>query len=248
MGKIELVPDADLLLVGITKYLCWEYTSCAHVVVYGSTGSGKTYLCKIILGRISKGIADSELIICDYKADADFSFLEECENFFRFTECMKGLEKVYEELCARQSRDSKKRHFLCLFFDEWASFVSNLEKKEAERAKTMLASLLMLGRSFQIHVIISQQRVDSVYFGNARDNFSVIIGMGRLSKESVQMMFSDYKDEIIPNKPRGYGTAIIGNRLRNIVVPRVRDTEKLHRSIREAVERFLAVASASAEP
>ena len=122
-------------------------------------------------------------------------------------------------------------------FDEWAAFLNSLPKKEAEEAKRKLSVLLMLGRSFGIHVLISQQRVDAVYFNAARDNFSVVVGLGRLSRESVQMMFSDYKDEIDPVKPRGQGTALIGNRLFNLFVPQVENPKAMEEAILSAVRR-----------
>lgn len=206
---IPLVPDKSLFDSGITKYISWDYKKNPHMVIFGSTGSGKTYLLKIILGRISKYIEDSELIVCDFKADDDFSFLSGSANFYRFSECSKGLEKAVEILHMRQRTDSLDRHFVALVFDEWASFLNHLDKKSAEKAKQDLSTLLMLGRSFGIHVILSQQRLDASYFGSSRDNFSIVIGMGTLSKESVQMMFSDFKEEINACHSQGFGSLLI---------------------------------------
>lgn len=234
---INLVPDESFLSSGIISYISWNYIRFPHMVIFGSTGSGKTYLLKIILGRISKHIPNAELIVCDYKSDEDFSFLSSMNNFYRFNKCMDGLERAVQLLQKRQSGIVSDRHFCCLVFDEWASFINTLDKKSAESAKQKLATLLMLGRSFNIHVIISQQRLDASYFNSARDNFSVIIGMGQLSKESVEMMFSDYKDIIVRNKSQGHGSMILGNQFFEIAVPRVRDVNKLHSTIISAVNR-----------
>jgi len=228
---IDLVPDEELFLSGITRYISWNYCRYPHMVLFGSTGSGKTYLLKLILGRIGLYLPDAELVICDYKSDDDFSFLEGSENFYRFDECMKGLERAVQLLHDRQQGITPDKHFFGLIFDEWASFLNNLDKKTADSAKQQLAMLLMLGRSFNIHVLISQQRLDASYFASSRDNFNVVIGMGVLSKESVEMMFSDYKDVIQRNKAQGHGSAIFGNRFCEIIVPTVRDTNKLHRAI-----------------
>lgn len=234
---IKLMPDEIFLSSGIIKYISWNYARFPHMVIFGSTGSGKTYLLKIILGRISKHIPDAELIICDYKNDDDFSFLSGIDNFYRFQQCMDGLERAIQLLQERQSEIVSDRHFCCLVFDEWASFINTLDKKTAESAKQKLATLLMLGRSFNIHVIISQQRLDASYFNSARDNFSVIIGMGQLSKESVEMMFSDYKDIIVRNKSQGHGSMVLGNQFFQISVPMVRDVNNLHQTIISAVSR-----------
>ena len=68
-----------------------------------------------------------------------------------------------------------------------------------------MATLLMLGRSFNVHILVSQQRADASYFNTARDNFSVVIGLGNLSKESISMIFQDYKEDILPDRQQGTG-------------------------------------------
>ena len=234
---IKLVPDAELYASGIVKYIEWEYEKHPHMVIFGATGSGKTYLLKLILARIGKYIPDSELVVCDFKSDEDFTFLSEAVNFYRFEKCMDGLEKAVLLLQNRQQGRSVDKHFFCLVFDEWASFINNLDKKSAERAKQNLAVLLMLGRSFNIHVIVSQQRLDASYFNSARDNFSLVFGMGTLSKESVEMMFSEYKDVIERSKPQGQGSLMLGNQFKSVIVPTIRDSSKLQASIRLAVYR-----------
>lgn len=228
---VDLAPNAILFSSGITKYVKWDVEKLPHLCIFGSTGSGKTYFLKIILGRIAKSIPDAELIVCDFKADDDFSYLISSCNFYRFTECINGLERIVSILGERQQNTNADCHPVFFVFDEWASFVTYLDKKAAENARQKLALLLMLGRSFQIHVIISQQRMDASHFGSARDNFSVIIGMGKLSKESIDMMFREYKDVINPNKERGTGSIVLGHEFKEVLVPMVRDVDRLHRLI-----------------
>ena len=234
---IDLVLDECFFNSGIRKYIQWNYNKFPHMVIFGSTGSGKTYLLKIILGRIGLHIPNAELIICDYKSDEDFTFLNDTNDFYRFDDCMNGLDYALQILQTRQKGISSDKHFVCLVFDEWASFINNLDKKTGDAAKQKLATLLMLGRSFNVHVIISQQRLDASYFNSARDNFSVVIGMGVLSKESIEMMFSEYKDVLIRSKEQGHGSMIIGNQLREIIVPTVKDVDKLHNAILSVVHR-----------
>lgn len=236
---IKLVPDETFLKSGITRYIEWDYLRYPHLVCFGSTGSGKTYFLKIMLGRIGKNIPYSSIILCDYKGDDDFSFAENNEKFYRFTNCMTGLENAVEILENRQNKKDSDKHFFALVFDEWASFINSLDKKQADHAKQCLGMLLMLGRSFNIHVIISQQRLDATYFNSSRDNFSVVIGMGTLSKESIEMMFSEYKDVLDRNKSQGHGSVIIGNQFFEIAVPSVYDVNKMHSAILTALCREL---------
>lgn len=236
-AEIALVPDADFYKSGTTRYIKWDYRKFPHMVIFGSTGSGKTYLLKIILGRIGKHIPGSMLVICDYKSDEDFSFLEGLDSLYRFDRCMEGLELALRLLQDRQHGAVPDRRFFCLVFDEWASFINDLDKKQSDYAKKCLSSLLMLGRSFNIHVIVSQQRLDASYFNASRDNFSVVFGLGTLSKESVSMMFSDFKEDIDRVKPQGRGSLAIGGRLRNIVVPTVQSPRRMQDAIAAALRR-----------
>lgn len=227
--------QSPALAEGLRCPILWDTYKCPHAVFFGATGSGKTYLTKLTVGRVANHLAMESTCICDFKGDDDFSFLEGKQGFFRYEECSAGLDYAIDLLKRRQQGQDTSRSFFLLVFDEWASYLNFLDKKAAEAAKKKLSYLLMLGRSFNIHVLISQQRVDASYFNAARDNFSLIAGMGRLSKEAVDMMFSEYKDVVKRNQPCGYGSLIHGNDFHEIIVPQVNDIKKLHAAIWEAV-------------
>lgn len=230
MGTIDIALDKNLLEIGLPLYVGWEFQKFPHMVIFGSTGSGKTYALRLILGKIALHIPNVQLTVCDFKGDDDFSFLNGSPCFYRYMDCQKGLDHFVQLLQSRQSGADKTMHQF-LVFDEYAAFLTSMDKKQSEAAKQQMSTLLMLGRSFNLHVIVSQQRIDATYFANARDNFSVVIGLGRLSKESVEMMFSDFKDVIDRNKPRGEGNCLVGGDLAEIVVPRVVDTARLEQVI-----------------
>ena len=234
---VNIALDEKLASSGVLKYIKWDYTKYPHMAIFGSTGSGKTYGLKLLLAKIGLHIPDSEMIVCDFKSDSDFSFLKGSKNFFRFNDCINGLEKVVKILSDRQQELTTDRFPVFFVFDEFASFITSLEKKQADYAKQSLSLLLMLGRSFNVHVIVSQQRLDSTFFNNSRDNFSVVLGMGTLSKEAVYMMYSDQKDIINPSKDRGHGSLLIGSEFYDVLIPRIRNRNKLHRCILSAVRR-----------
>lgn len=236
--EIELFLQEDFLNYGIQKYTLWNPAAAPHIVIFGATGTGKTYATKLMLGRISKHIPDSQFFICDFKGDSDFSFLLGDSRFYRFLDCEKGLSNFYNLFEKRQSGEDKSRNLLLLFFDEWASYTLNLEKKKTEDEKKKLATLLMLGRSFNVHVLISQQRVDASYFNTARDNFNEVIALGNLSPEGKEMMFRDYKEQMKPDRKQGTGYMLTnGTDLTSIVVPTISDMNRLNHYIKMAVER-----------
>lgn len=234
-GRLPLYFDASLLRSGIQYPVIWEYKHCPHLMIVGPTGSGKTYALKILLGRISKYVPGAAVTICDFKSD-DFTFLRGCGRYYEFVDCKQGLDDFYHTFLARQQGNNLDRSFCLLVFDEWASFLNNLEKKEAEEAKRQLSTLLMLGRSFNVHVLVSQQRADAQYFSTARDNFSGIIALGNLSKESALMLGFD-RDKLEPVRGIGAGYMLMnGTDLQEIQVPTVRDNTKLEGAIKSLVK------------
>ena len=198
---------------------------------------GKTYCVKLLLAKISKYIASSHLTICDYKGDSDFSFLSECERFYRFDRCMQGLNNVYASFLEVQ-KTGIKNGFHLLVFDEWGAFINSLDKKEAEEAKKKLSNLLMLGRSFDFHVLLSQQRLNAEDFGKSRDQFNIVLLLGNASKEVISMLFHDYKDYIKNDRQRGTGYILSnGTNFQTIIVPTIKSMEQVNTAIKQAVLR-----------
>lgn len=235
---IPILLDEAYLKLNIEKWLMWEPDKAPHAIIIGNTGSGKTYFSKLFLGKISLYGTNAEIFVCDFKGDNDFSFLIGCKNFYRFMECADGLAQFYNRFVNRQQGQDSSRSMLVLFFDEWASYLNFQDKKQSEEEKKKLSNLLMLGRSFNVHVIISQQRADAQYFSTARDNLNLVVSLGNLSEESKEMLFHEYRKEMLPNRERGTGYMLTnGTDLRAIVVPRINDFEKLHRTIKKAVSR-----------
>ena len=128
-----------------------------------------------------------------------------------------------------------------MYFDEWSAYCNyfnTLNKKMAELEKQKLSSLLALSRSFGLNVIISQQRADAQYFGTARDNFNLVIGLGNLSEESKNMLFHDFKEQMHPDRNQATGYMLTnGTALTPIIVPTINNMDRLHRTIRQGVMR-----------
>lgn len=232
--QIPILLDETYIQLNIAKWHMWEPDKAPHAVIIGATGSGKTYFSKLLLGKISLYGYNVEIFVCDFKGDTDWEFAAGCKKFYRFTECAEGLTQFYNRFTDRQQRKDISRSMLVLFFDEWASYLNYQDKKQAEEEKKKLANLLMLGRSFNVHIIISQQRADAQYFSTARDNFNLVIGLGNLSEESKDMLFHEHKKDMLPNRKRGTGYMLTnGADLKTILVPRITNMQKLHNTIKK---------------
>ena len=93
----------------------------------------------------------------------------------------------------------------------------------------------MLGRGVKVFLIMALQRADSAYI-SGRDNFGNRIGLGRLSPESIKMMF-DNGDKITP-KTRGRGYLCTdGMPLREIIVPKLRNEKQTMQIIHDGLNQ-----------
>lgn len=209
------------------------------MAIAGATGSGKTYFTKLLLAKIVKYVPTSQLYICDAKGDQDFSFLDGADRFARW-DVGPMFQRFFETFLARQRGESCDRNMLVLMFDEWSNYLDFLTDKRSQDAeKRKLALLVRLGRSFNVHVILGQQRFDASYTPG-RENFSVAISLSVMSKESREMLFSGYKEEIASHPPRQRGTGFMltnGADFMPISVPTVTNADKLHQAIYAGVTR-----------
>lgn len=204
---------------------------------FGTTGSGKTYALKLMCGKLVK-YGKAKLTVCDGKGGGDFDFLKGCARYAAI-DVTAVFDRFYNSFLARQRGEDESRDMRVLLFDEWSAYLDGLdEKKHMEAQRKKLGQLLRLGRSFRTHVLLGQQRMDSTYFQGFRENFNIVIGLSNLSKESRDMFFSEYKEQMEPDRARGTGYMTVnGASFTPVAVPKVNDLDKLHRAILAGVTR-----------
>ena len=212
---INAVLDAELLKRGIHFPLSIELKK-PHLAVFGSSGSGKTYASQLLLAKAV--LNSAKLVVADFKGDLEFSFLAKEEHFYRFERVGLFFDFVSDTLLQnRQNGQDKSRSLIICFIDEMSAYFTMLEKKERDVRIRQLSRILMLGRSFNIHVWISQQRPDAEYFGKSRENIHNILLLGSFSKEVLNMLL---KDVVNRRQSRGKGYLIrSGEATKEIVVP-----------------------------
>lgn len=124
------------------------------------------------------------------------------------------MEKYYnllqDELASDEDRGPRPVRWL--WIDELGSWLLNSDKKTADSIRAKIATILMMGRSRRFFVQTSVQRAQAELFSQgSRDNYSVCLGMGNLTKESASVLgFS--RDEFLPITEIGGGHLIMGGR------------------------------------
>ena len=227
-GRFSAAPSLDKLPVGLVEYqhilpdgtptnfyqkLEWECRKYPHALLVGGTGSGKTTLLKNMLAQFIYMEKEAEIYLATYKTRCeDFSNIMENPHFGAYSQCQEVFNRFYERFQDRLNGSDKTRHMLLLFIDEWAGFLTSLNKKEQDQVVGQMGQIAMLGRSLNVQIILAMQRPDAVFFRNgARDNFNLIIGMGNMSSDGKRMIFpSDCIDQLQPVTEIGTGYALIG--------------------------------------
>ena len=190
-----LSPKTSFILLGesITRPIEMSLDVYPHILIGGGTGSGKTWLLKLILMQcVKKGYL---IYIADFKGGVDYTSLwkRKCEFVDTTKELVRILNDIVSELEHRKkifaegewnninSYNKYAKHkmsriiFAC---DEVAELLdtTGLDKAEKEQVREisrMLSTIARLGRAFGIHLVLATQRPDAdIMPGQIKNNIS----------------------------------------------------------------------------
>lgn len=204
----------------------------------GGTGSGKSLAVLYLLYNTMKSAKTEkykiELYICDFKKSGDFEGIT--HNFAEFDKTTEVIERYYEEF---ERTSEGNMTIKILLIDEYAGYMIWLmqnDKKKAEKIKSNISTILMLGRSRHCYVWCIQQRISASLFPSgigAIDNFQICLGLGRLSVESRKSLFAgehleDTEYEECYRPKTGQGLILIdGQAMQPIQIPYITAKERL---------------------
>ena len=236
--KIPLALDKTLLDRGIRQYHTIDFAAATHIMTIGASGSGKTYLNKLIIGKIALHVPDSQTTILDFKSD-DYHNQRGSKRLYEYKACLNGLVIFYQDFLDRLEGNDTSRNLRLLIIEELSSMLAYYSKKETDSIKSMLATLILMGRSYNVQCLISTQRPDASLFNSGvRDSISTVIAMGNLSKEGKSMLFKDFEDLMPPLYTLGSGYMIINNtNFHSIQVPQINNIDKLNQYITDSLNR-----------
>ena len=214
---------------GLPGPLNLDINTHCHFLLTGGSNSGKSYALLNLVGNLLQSNPKTVLTITDFK-NIDFRFLKGCPNYYSGDQCFDGIMSFYSNFCnARQQGKNDVWHMIVI--EEYPSLVSYFTAKDKqEKTKKAVdilravSEILMLGRGIKYGVWIVTQRADASLFANgARDNFMVVLGLGRMSKEQKSMLFSG---EDVPEKiyRQGEGCLLVdGCPLYEIKFPKIQN-------------------------
>lgn len=199
-------------------------------ILAGSSGSGKSYCLKNIISKIVMFDESSQLYILDYKGSTDFDFLHSDSRYYAFDKVHDGIQDLWNVLTKRQNKVDMSTNRVIAVVDEFAAFINymtGIDKKAAEADKQIISNIGMLGRSFKINAILSQQRIDSSYWGTGggRENYissGFVLSFGNASPEAYKMLFPEYYANLLSDRKRGKGyISICGNQPLPFISPTI---------------------------
>lgn len=238
---LRLGLNQDLLTLNLQREIMIDTNRNAMILLQGATGSGKTFLLSRMLAYCEYDLEQSgekaTVILCDFKGDDSFEAYRECKNYYSFMKCMEGIECFWRIFRDRQ-QGNPDRSFVLLVFDEYASFLMAIDKKEQDVVKKKIAVCVMMARSFGMAILFVCQMGYADIFEKIRNNITCIISMANMTKEIQQMFFYNVKDDIRNNKARGSGYVLIDNsKLENLVVPKLNRQKKMNIYIKRLLNR-----------
>ena len=193
----------------------WNYISKPHLLLGGNSGSGKSYLLFSLVHKMLKETSKENIYICDGKfdelkeiADEKFKLKNNAKSVYAIIEFIKRVENEMDE---RYRDKFRSREAIFLVIDEFAALSLVLEKDEFKELNKRLKTIILKGRSANIHVLIAMQRASSNSIDlDIRDNTAIRIGLGNLSTENFKMIFGESRAENeILNRGVGEGYILI---------------------------------------
>ena len=185
--KILLGFDLDCLKSTNIKKPLYLPDDITAISVVGGSGSGKTTLVNNILFQMLSNRKYS-LYVVNPKSGDDYKYLNEYSHYYDGCEAaVEGIKDYFKEFERYKNNGICDEKIHRLVIEEYPSLIAYLNsaktKKEADYIKSLVAMLLMQGRSFNFGIILVCQRASAELFsGGSIDNLMYRIYLGNMSK------------------------------------------------------------------
>lgn len=221
-----LSPESFVLVLGesLLGPVTVNLANIPHILLGGSTGSGKSVLLKLLLMQaLRKG---AEVCIADFKGGVDYpkAWRQKCRMCFTEDDLLDILDQLtatlkyrkerlsdtgYKDLDAYNGATGENLPRLVFACDEVAELLDRTGRSKEDRDKlnqieNRLATLARLGRAFGIHLILATQRPDAnILPGQIKNNMDFRVCGRAESVLSGIILDNTSAAEQIPKDARG---------------------------------------------
>lgn len=215
----------------------WDLRRAPHLLVAGTTGSGKSSLLRTVVAALPLGWC-WRVVVIDPK-EVDFTPARFEIGVHGLGAAPGVLAELVEDLRRRKDRlrEDGCDHWLALrervvpvrptllVLDESADLLGGvgLSKPEGQQVRDAVGALVRQGRACGIHVVSAFTRPDTdAVPGAVRDQFGARVALGPLSPDGARMLFGAHRVPALPDGPAGTGVSLGldgSQRLRRMRVP-----------------------------
>ena len=184
-GRIAIGVDIQ----GKTQYV--DIQEAPHILIAGSTGSGKSVLLNSIVSTLGQTV---ELWIADPK-QVEFQDVE-CDRYADTSEMVEQMMRDLIDQMAMRYGEMKRSHSktwagqkIVIVVDEFGDMMMARKGEERQELEEMIVRIAQKGRAAGIHMIIATQRPSvSVISGNIKANFPTRIALKTASAKDSEVI------------------------------------------------------------
>lgn len=158
--------------VGAARPLLWEPSSPKqpHVLIAGTTGSGKTTLVQSVVLSLCRATPPDEVqfSFIDFKNSPALRTLAKLPHVTGMAteegEALDAIRSFHDEIIRRKNADGAHVRRV-LVIDELAEFTASTDRGYREETTSLLHSIVRLGREFRMHLICCTQKPTAKVIG-----------------------------------------------------------------------------------
>lgn len=191
--KLCVTPSEKIVCTPLTYKDTYLVQHINAAGVFGAPGTGKTFGLAFLMWLYCLDAdarnTDMEIALLDQKITfAQKLCVTDSPSFYCGERVLDGLETAVATLDKiKLNPDGKMRVYI---LDEMVTFLERLEKKQADRAKSLLATLVFEGREYNCKIILAGQASHAERFSaGVRDSLTCKFIYGNPSENEKRMIF-----------------------------------------------------------
>ena len=197
----------------INKFIKINLETTPGILIAAASGSGKSFYIMYLLVQMLR--ETNSIFVIDgkfreiKKAANQMGIKTTADNVDESIKYIEEVERLIKYRNAQENNDDDETIFLVI--DEYLYFLDNVldayGAKKLKEIERKIINIVITGRSMNVILVLSLQRLGAAKNKDEvglhlriRDNIATKVGLGDLSKENFEMLFSQTKDSKITKK------------------------------------------------